>query len=196
MANDYSDNVRTIFSWRNLRMPFLFTTLGLCLLTPLLYSFIDGQQRFFCGSVFTAFLLLLSAIDFKWSLLPDALLLPMGIIGLAFDVSGWLVPPLAASAAAALAFAGMLAVRIFSGGGLGGGDVKLSGVLGLWLGYDGVSFALLVAFISGGVIAVLWLLSGRGSRHDQLPFGPFLSFGAIVSFMGGAKVWYLYWSWL
>ncbi|MCH8205629.1 MAG: prepilin peptidase [Chloroflexi bacterium] len=78
--------------------------------------------------------------------------------------------------------------------GMGGGDVKLAGLLGLLLGYPGVLIALWIAVIAGGSVAVALLLTKKKGRKDAIPFGPFLSFGALVVLLGGTDVTSQYYS--
>jgi leader peptidase (prepilin peptidase)/N-methyltransferase len=80
----------------------------------------------------------------------------------------------------------VLALVSPGGGGLGFGDVKLAGVLGLllgWLGWGPVIVSVLAAFISGGVLALVLLLSGRVSRSSHIAFGPSMILGAWVALM-------------
>ncbi len=72
--------------------------------------------------------------------------------------------------------------------GMGGGDVKLAGLIGLMVGLPGVIVALWVAVVSGGVVAAALLLSGKKGRKDAIPFGPFLSMGAIVALLAGSNI--------
>ncbi len=86
----------------------------------------------------------------------------------------------------------MLAIAFVSRGGMGGGDIKLSAVMGLYLGWQKVLVALLVSFVFGGVVGVLLLATGRKGRKDKMPFGPFLALGGIVAVLWGEKLlaWY------
>lgn len=69
-------------------------------------------------------------------------------------------------------------------GGMGMGDVKLAGVLGLSAGMLGVESALASAalgFVAGGVVAVVALVVARGRRGVRIPFGPFMLAGFWVA---------------
>jgi prepilin signal peptidase PulO-like enzyme (type II secretory pathway) len=71
---------------------------------------------------------------------------------------------------------------------IGMGDVKLSGVLGLYLGWLGHSawwLGLLAGFVIGGVYATGIMITRRGSRTSELPFGPFMLAGALVGILAG-----------
>ena len=76
--------------------------------------------------------------------------------------------------------------------GMGGGDVKLGGVIGLLVGYPGALIALWIAVVSGGLIAVGLVLIHKLGRKDSMPFGPFLAAGAGVALLAGSEIasWY------
>ena len=76
---------------------------------------------------------------------------------------------------------------------MGGGDVKLMAFCGLIIGWRLVIPAYLIGIISGAIISVILMALGRKKRGDEIPFGPFLSLGVIVSvFFGDALIdWYV-----
>jgi len=77
-------------------------------------------------------------------------------------------------------------------GGMGMGDVKLAGVMGLYLG-SSVLPALLIAFLSGSIYGgVLMARHGAGARKKGVPFGPFLALGGLVALLVGPDLvqWY------
>ena len=85
-------------------------------------------------------------------------------------------------------FVGYLVLALVSpgGGGLGFGDVKLAGFLGLllgWLGWGPALVSVLAAFVVGGVIALMLLLSRRASRSSSIAFGPSMILGAWAALM-------------
>jgi leader peptidase (prepilin peptidase)/N-methyltransferase len=59
--------------------------------------------------------------------------------------------------------------------------MKLSAMLGAFLGWQSGLFALFIAVMAGGVIAAGLLLAGRKGRKDAVPFGPFLALGGAVA---------------
>ena len=131
-----------------------------------------------------AVLLALSAIDLREMLLPDILvapLLPAGLIFQAFYGDGVLSGLMGAAAAFAVMWAigaGYVLARKTEG--LGGGDIKLAGALGAWLGILKIPFFLLCAFTSGVlVMGVVMMISRRGGQAP-LPFGPFLAASAAL----------------
>lgn len=86
------------------------------------------------------------------------------------------------------AFLAFLAIALVSPNGMGAGDVKFAGVLGLMLGFPGVLFALWLAVVVGGVVAAVFLLLRKRGRKDAMPFGPFLALGAALVLLVGADL--------
>jgi len=98
---------------------------------------------------------------------------------------GWL---LRAVLAALVLFVVYLVLALVSpgGGGLGFGDVKLAGVLGLllgWLSWGTVIVSVLGAFVISGLVALILLVTRRVSRSTSIAFGPYMILGAWVALM-------------
>lgn len=85
------------------------------------------------------------------------------------------------------AFLLFMAIFLIYPGGMGAGDVKLAGLLGLLVGFPGVLIALWFAAVTGGLAAAL-LLARRKGRKDAIPFAPFLILGALVALLAGGEV--------
>jgi leader peptidase (prepilin peptidase)/N-methyltransferase len=86
--------------------------------------------------------------------------------------------------AMALLFGLYLAISYGYRGGMGLGDVKLSGVLGLylgWLGWSSVLVGAFAGFLLGGLVGVAMLATRRATRRTALPFGPSMLTGALVA---------------
>jgi leader peptidase (prepilin peptidase)/N-methyltransferase len=86
--------------------------------------------------------------------------------------------------AMALLFALYLAIASGYRGGMGLGDVKLAGVLGLylgWLGWSSVLVGAFAGFLLGGLVGVALLVTRHAGRRTALPFGPFMLTGALVA---------------
>jgi leader peptidase (prepilin peptidase) / N-methyltransferase len=134
---------------------------------------------------FVATLIALAAIDFDHKLLPNKIVYPMaayGVIATLLVDMGDLVENLIAGAGA---FAFLLAAVIAYPRGMGMGDVKLAGAMGLYLGLSVIP-ALLVAFLSGSIVGVIIIArEGAAGRKKAVPFGVFLAFGGIVGVLFG-----------
>jgi leader peptidase (prepilin peptidase)/N-methyltransferase len=149
----------------------------------------DDVPRLVLGLALVAFLVPLTLIDLEHRLLPNALTGPAAVVavalGAALDPGG--MPERLIAAAAAGGF--FLAAALAHPGGMGMGDVKLAGVLGLYLGAP-VAVALLVALV-GGVAAGAVVVARRGiarGRRTALPFGPFLALGGVVAIVAGPEL--------
>ena len=65
---------------------------------------------------------------------------------------------------------------------MGGGDVKLAGVIGAMVGFPGILLALPLGMAIGGVAVATLICSGTIKMGDKIPFGPILSIAGIVSY--------------
>ena len=144
------------------------------------------------GKALSCFLLcwlwLLWLIDYRFQFIFDDSLLPLVVVGLA--ATPWLPFSIwQRLAAGAGAFVVLAALAILGRGALGGGDVKMMAVLGLWLGVNGIITAASVGFIIGGVAAIVMLLFKVHGRKDFFAFGPFLIIGAVVAWLGQVLLW-------
>ncbi len=138
----------------------------------------------------------LAAIDLDHRRLPNALTLPgyvvvavlLGVAALLGSDSGdWLRALLGGAAMYAVYFALCFAYPA----GMGFGDVKLAGVLGMatgWLGWGSWSVGLFLGFLLGGVFGIALMARGRGGRKTAVPFGPFMLLGALVAIVAGADL--------
>jgi leader peptidase (prepilin peptidase)/N-methyltransferase len=93
--------------------------------------------------------------------------------------------------AGGLAF--FLIIHLIIPAGMGMGDVKLAGLIGLVFGFPLVIVALLLGIFIGGLAAVVMLSSGKKGRKDVVAYGTFLGIGPIVTLLWGNEIlsWYL-----
>lgn len=153
------------------------------MLAGLLFVELDSAT-ILCGSVFCLLLVTMAAIDYCTGLLPDRGNLVLAGLGLVFVVFADMQSLCEALLGAAIGAGVLLLLRRLSHGGLGLGDVKYAAAFGIWLGVQGTMLALLLAFALGAVLALLLLACGRLQRGSALAFGPFLSTGAYLSYLG------------
>jgi leader peptidase (prepilin peptidase)/N-methyltransferase len=143
----------------------------------------------------------LAMIDIDVRRLPNAIVLPSYVVGAALllpavVIEGAWSAALRAVIAAAVLWAGYFALAFVKPGAMGFGDVKLAGVLGLylgWLGWGAVIIGTFVAFLLGGVVGMALMAARRAGRKSALPFGPYMLAGAFVAlfFAGPLASWYL-----
>lgn len=84
-----------------------------------------------------------------------------------------------------LLFSLLFLIALASRGGMGGGDIKLSLAIGLALGWRLGLVALFIAFFTGGILAVIMMFFRKTAGKAQVPFGPFLAFGAVAAMFLG-----------
>ncbi|MDQ1535533.1 MAG: leader peptidase (prepilin peptidase) / N-methyltransferase [Actinomycetota bacterium] len=150
--------------------------------------------------VFGAGLLAISVIDLEHYIIPNRIVYPLGfasvpLLALAAGLEGewwWFARALIG---AVCAFSALFVIHVASPRGMGYGDVRLSFLIGLYLGYLGaldVPVGLFLGFAYGAVIGVLLMASGLRTRKQHVPFGPFLAAGAMTMILVGGPIldWY------
>lgn len=149
----------------------------------LLYFLYQTSGYFFVYLIFSALLLCCSLIDIRHRIIPDSLLAAGCIAGL---VSSYftLFPGLT-NAFIGLAGGIVLPLVVVSGYELlrnktliGGGDIKLLGMIGAFVGWQPLGLVLFYAAMSGCLVLLLLRFSAKFSQ--PLPFAPFLTFGTVV----------------
>jgi leader peptidase (prepilin peptidase)/N-methyltransferase len=141
---------------------------------------------------FAAVLIAVAGIDLEHRIVPNRIVVPAAVFAVAAAAAiepGDLPELLIAGAAA---FLGLLLAALAYPAGMGMGDVKLAGMMGLFLG-SSVAPALLVGFASGSAVGVVILLREGGSaRKKGIPFAPFLALGGLVGVLVGPDLVDLY----
>ncbi len=145
------------------------------------------------AAIFSSLLLVLAVIDAAHFLLPDGLTyLTLGLgLATSFGVT-WTTPPGSALGAAA----GAAVLLLLIGGwyllrgvrGMGLGDVKMLAGVGAFLGLHGMLLTLFLACLFGALVGLALLAGGRLSWGSRLPFGVFLSIGAVISLFFGPRL--------
>jgi leader peptidase (prepilin peptidase)/N-methyltransferase len=138
----------------------------------------------------------LASVDLLAHRLPDRVTFPAyGVCALAFTVDAVVLdawgPSVRAFVAAAAAFAVAVAAAAVSPEGLGLGDVKLLGLLGLVLGWAGWGVLLAGVFlglVAGAVVSMFLLVTRRAGWRTALPFGPPLLAGAVLALALGGPI--------
>ncbi|TPG43729.1 prepilin peptidase [Sphingomonas koreensis] len=141
------------------------------------------------GALFGWLLLALAALDVTAFWLPDRLTLVLALAGVATGALG-IDPPLVdrligGAAGFAVLWAIARGYRLARGReGLGGGDPKLFGAIGLWLGWRLLPAVLVLACAVGFALLLVRLLTGQGVRgDDRLPFGALLAIAAYPAWL-------------
>ena len=143
--------------------------------------------------LFLAALVAVTVIDLEHQIILDRITLPGIAVGFVTSFLGtrvsWLDSLLGILAGGGILFA----VIVVSGGGMGGGDMKLGAMMGAFLGYKLALLALFLAVILGGAVSLALLSTGIRRRKDPIPFGPFLAVASAVAMLWGEAcvAWYL-----
>ncbi|NVM22761.1 MAG: prepilin peptidase [Desulfobacterales bacterium] len=145
-----------------------------------------------------AALLVVTFIDIDHQIIPDVITYPGIVIGLLCSfLPGHITYK---ESLMGIAFGGGILLLVAWGyylltkkEGMGGGDVKLLAMIGAFLGWQAVIFTIFVGSAIGTVIGVAVALRTHGGRTMAVPFGPFLSLGALVFLFQGREImgWYL-----
>lgn len=146
--------------------------------------------------VLFAGLLALSCIDLQFLTLPKVVVYPVFLVtgvlfvGISAHEGDW-SPLIIGAICAGAWYALFLLINLASPRLLGFGDVRLSLVLGLGLGWLGWRYAVLGFFVSnlvGAIVGVLLIVTKRASRDQPIPYGVFLSIGLIFSVFAGPEI--------
>lgn len=169
---------------------FIYAALVVIFLLAGLYSFPVMKTVFVW--LLALLLALQCVIDCRYQLLPDTVTALIAVLGLIYN--GLLLQ--AAQEVLLGGFAGlavMLVIYLLSRGGMGFGDVKLAAALGLCLGLENIFVCMLLAFVTGGIVAAVLLVIRAKGRQEAVPFGPFLCLGALLSILCGQQLLSWYW---
>ncbi len=173
----------------------------MAVLTVGLFYWFGLSLAFFIYLVFVAALIVIAFIDFDFRIVPDVISLPGIGLGLAaaivnrqfsLGVSSSALPSPLSSVFGLLLGGGILwavawVYQLLTGKeGMGGGDIKLLAMIGVFLGWASVLLTLFLASLSGAVVGLsLMFAKGVDSKY-ALPFAPFLCLGALLAlFFGG-----------
>lgn len=140
-------------------------------------------------------LLSVSVYDFKFSLIPDKIVVPAIVLTFVYNIflavrSGEWVFSFIYPIFAGLLFGGFFAMLFFGSGGkwIGFGDVKLMVLIGLMLGVFKGFLAIFLAFISASIFALFFLVLKRKTLKSQMVFGPFLAFALFVLYFFSSQI--------
>ena len=162
------------------------------LLTGVLSALVIWQLGLTAGSLMillaTWALIALSFIDIDHQLLPDSITLPFLWLGLLVNSFGLFVP---LSDAVWGAIAGYLILwsvywsfKLLTGKeGMGYGDFKLLAAFGAWMGWQALPVIILLSALSGIAVTLLQMLIAGRSRHQPIPFGPYLAIAGWIALL-------------
>jgi leader peptidase (prepilin peptidase)/N-methyltransferase len=145
----------------------------------------------------------LALIDLDVRRLPDAIVLPsyavlplLLVLEALATLEWWPLVRALIGGVALFLFYDVLALVYPRQGGMGGGDIKLAGVLGIalaWVGWGALIVGAFAGFLLGGLYSLAAVATGRAGMRSSIPFGPFMLAGAWIGLVAGEAVadWYL-----
>lgn len=151
------------------------------------------SSELFVAWTLISLLMIIAVSDIAYMLIPDKILLffvfPLLIERILIPLSPWWD----SLVGAVVGFVLLFLIAIVSKGGMGGGDIKLFGVIGLVLGTKLVLVAFFLSTLFGTVGGLIGMLFGKVKKGKPIPFGPFIVLGTLVSYFYGEKIihWYL-----
>ena len=131
-------------------------------------------------SAYLVVLLVVAGTDMMCRLIPNRVIAPAAVFAIAVSPTMPQLSLLSALIGGALGFVLLLLPALVVRGGMGAGDVKLAGFIGLAVGFPAVLTALFAGIILGGVATLALLATRRVSRQGYIPYGPFLAAGAAL----------------
>jgi len=170
-----------------LRYPLLELVTGVATVTVI--SVLGPTMQGMLACLLTYSLIALSQIDFETKLLPDDITLPILWLGLIANIYDTFTDLQSAVIGTVLGYLALWTVyqgfRIITGKeGMGFGDFKLLALLGAWLGWQALTFIILMSSIIGALVGITLILLGR-DRNDAIPFGPYLAGAGWISLLWG-----------
>jgi leader peptidase (prepilin peptidase)/N-methyltransferase len=146
--------------------------------------------------VFSLALVAVALIDLDFRIIPDEISLGGLVVGLfarGFTVDGVLAGVIGALVGGGALYLVATGYKRATGlDGLGGGDVKLAGMIGAFLGWPGVFLTIFGAAIAGSFVGLALIVLRRGDRRTALPFGTFLAPAAVFVALVGPSLWQWY----
>jgi leader peptidase (prepilin peptidase)/N-methyltransferase len=148
---------------------------------------------------FFAALIVITVIDLYHQIIPDVISLPgigVGLLGAVFLPHLSFVDSLAGVllGGGSLYLVATIYQWLFKREGMGGGDVKLLAMIGAYLGWKAVILTILLSSLVGSIVGIsIMIVKGKDFKY-AIPFGPFLSLGAVLSFFYGEELirWYFH----
>ena len=167
---------------------------------PTLYDQLPKFLIIFSGIIFSSILIVLTILDCKYFWLPKNITLGGLTLGLTFSLTvdlfynfrhfSYFINSIVAAFIGFIFFylLSLLGLKIYKKPVMGGGDAKLSALLGSWLGIQGLFITIWMAFFSASIFVIFGLILKKIKRKQKIPFGAFLSFSGLIVWQFGNQV--------
>lgn len=143
-----------------------------------------------------SFFIILFVYDSETFIVPDKVSLPAVMVIFLLNICAG-APPLALLGGALFGGGWFLAQFLLSRGRwVGGGDIRLGLLMGVFLGWPKVALGMMIAYVGGSVIAAGLMLARRAKFGSRLPFAVFLLPASLAAWLYGETIWAAYINWL
>jgi leader peptidase (prepilin peptidase)/N-methyltransferase len=160
----------------------------------ILYYKFGISIEFLKYGILTSLLIVIAFIDYEHKIIPDRLII-LGLLTAFASITLYNTEVNIINGTVGLLIGGgiLLIIAVVTNGAMGGGDIKLMGVLGLMLGWKKILLVLLLSFILGSIISIFLLVLKIKGRKDYIAFGPFISIAAFIAIIYGNEIinWYI-----
>ncbi len=176
-----------------IRYPVVEAVTALLVLSGFIKFGVSWKFAIFC--VVGPALVIITAIDIKHKRIPDIIILPGIVFGLA---AGSYLVGLKDSSIGLLVGGGTFLLtsevyyRVRGRVGMGGGDIKFIAAVGALLGWQQVVLVIFLSALAGSLVGLVGLATKKINVMSQIPFGPFLAGGTLVAYFSGESIVYLY----
>ncbi|MCU7203693.1 MULTISPECIES: prepilin peptidase [unclassified Turicibacter] len=156
----------------------------------LLYLKLGLSFMFVKNLFFMMMMGLIAYIDFKVLCVYRVTTIVTMCIGITFTFLEYIVfaiSPISSLIGAFIGFA-VIALIVYLTHGMGEGDIEIAALCGLFLGIEGVLLTLFMGIVFGGLGGVVLLLRRSKTLRDEMPFGPYLVAGAMISMIGAKEI--------
>ncbi|APC48028.1 prepilin peptidase [Virgibacillus halodenitrificans] len=157
------------------------------------YAIFGWQIELAIALLFVSMLMIIFVADITYMLIPDKVLLFFLPLFIILRVVEPLVPWWSSIVGALVGTVLLAAIILISRGGMGAGDMKLFGLLGIVLGLKGVLLTFFLSCTIGAIIGIILLLSGKIDRKQPIPFGPYIVAASLITYFYGDNLinWYV-----
>jgi leader peptidase (prepilin peptidase)/N-methyltransferase len=143
--------------------------------------------------VLSGLLIIIACIDYRIQIIPNKCIFYGLILGIFFNlldqskiafIDGWLGCTIGGGI--------FLLIALVAKGAMGGGDIKLMGVLGLWLGWKPILLVILLSFWIGAFVSIILIVLKKKKRKERIPFAPFIALSSFITMLYGEEILHFY----
>jgi leader peptidase (prepilin peptidase)/N-methyltransferase len=183
---------------RNCHFPISFIYPSIEFVTGLLFMFalykIGIHKELFLALTLISLLVIITVSDLCYQLIPNRILLVFFVLFIFLRIWIPLSPWYDSILGMVTGFILLYFIAVLSKGGMGGGDIKLFAVLGTVLGLKGILLTFFLSSLIGAIFGVFGIITKRLTRKSAIPFGPFISLGALLAYFYETDIfnWYIH----